>query len=179
MQSNFSFSIWLLPLKASHGNCASHSGYHYWPLLLPFPFLTPSDSSTTAGQETQWVGFFTSSTLLNQQHKYEILWWSWFFKVQLCKCCTLRSWVHQVSMLFRTFSPQLEDLDTFQCSFNSFPHGPHISGCVQNCQNYISMYRCSPIAGRRSWKSVLNLSHSYVFFHDLLPAIEEQWYIKN
>ena len=95
-----------------------------------------------------------------------------------CICCTLRSWVHQISMLFRTFSPRLEDIDTFQCSSDSFPHWPHISGCVQNCQNYISMYRCSPIAGRRSWKSVPNLSHSYVPFHDLLPAIGEQWYIK-
>ena len=46
-------------------------------------------------------------------------------------------------MLFRTFSPRLEDIDT--CSSDSFPH---ISGCVQKCQNYISMYCCSPIVGR-------------------------------
>ena len=42
-------------------------------------------------------------------------------------------------MLFRTFSPWLEDIDTFQCSFHSFPHWP-----LQNCQNYISMYHCPP-----------------------------------
>ena len=94
-------------------------------------------------------------------------------------CCTLRSWVHQISMLFRTFSPRLEDIDTFQWSSDSFPHWPHISGCVKNCQNYFSIYRCSPIARRRSWKSVPNLSHSYVPFQDLLPAIWEQWYIKK
>ena len=41
--------------------------------------------------------------------------------------CTLKSWVHQIAMLFRTFSPGLEDFDTFQCSSNSFPHWPHIS----------------------------------------------------
>ena len=28
----------------------------------------------------------------------------------------------------------------------------YILGCLQNCQNYILMYHCSPIAGRRSWK---------------------------
>ena len=67
-----------------------------------------------------------------------------------CICCTLRSWVHPILMLFRTFSPRLEDIDTFQCSSDSFLHWPHISGCVQNCQNYISMYHCSQIAGRRS-----------------------------
>ena len=62
-------------------------------------------------------------------------------------CFTLRSWVHRISMLFRTFSLQLEDIAAFQCSSDSFPHWPHISGCVQNCRNYISMYHCSPIAG--------------------------------
>ena len=51
-------------------------------------------------------------------------------------------------MLFRTFSPRLEDIDTFQCSSDSFSHWPNISGCVQSCQNYILMYHCSPIAGR-------------------------------
>ena len=40
------------------------------------------------------------------------------------------------------------------------------------------MYCCSPIAGERFCKSVPNLSHSYVHFQDLLPAIGEQWYIK-
>ena len=151
-------------------------------------------------------------------------------------------------MLFRTFSQRLEDIDTFQCSFNSFPHWPYISGCVQNWQNYILIYRCSPrgggplvishkcrlicwlilaprppmyflhksfpgttddtshcgkfhgsicliswlpktdlcettgcnppLAGRRSWKYVPNLSHSYGPFDDLLFEIGEQWYIK-
>ena len=88
--------------------------------------------------------------------------------------CTLRSWVHPISMLLRTFSPGLEYIDLFQCSSDSFPHWPHISGCVQNCPNYISMYCCTPIAGRRSWKSVPNLSHSYVPFQDLLSVIGEQ-----
>ena len=60
----------------------------------------------------------------------------------------MRSWVHQILMLFRTLSQRLEDIDTFQCSSDRFPHLPHISGCMQNCQHYISMYRCYPIAGR-------------------------------
>ena len=29
--------------------------------------------------------------------------------------------MHQISMLFRTFSPQLEDIDAFQYSSDSFP----------------------------------------------------------
>ena len=86
-------------------------------------------------------------------------------------CCTLRSWVQQIVMQFRTFSPQLEDNDTLKCSSDSFPHWPHISGCVQNCQNYISMYHCSPIAERRSWKSVPNLSHIYVLMLYFLQTI--------
>ena len=57
----------------------------------------------------------------------------------------LRSWVHLILMLFRTFSPRLDDNDTFQYSSDSFQNLPYISGCVQNCQNYISMYCCSPI----------------------------------
>ena len=92
--------------------------------------------------------------------------------------CTLRSWVHPILRLFRTFSAQLENNDIFQCSSDSFSHWPHISGCVQNCKNYISMYCCSTIAERRSLKSVQNLSHSYMPFQDLLPAIGEQWYIE-
>ena len=33
---------------------------------------------------------------------------------------TLRSWVHENLILFRIFSPQLEDNDTFKCSSNNF-----------------------------------------------------------
>ena len=57
---------------------------------------------------------------------------------------------------------------------DSFPHWPHTSGCAQSCQKYILMYRCSPIAGRRSGKSVPNLSHSYVdicFFYFVLTTL--------
>ena len=34
-------------------------------------------------------------------------------RIKIKKCCTLRSRVHPISMLFRTFSPQLGDIDTF------------------------------------------------------------------
>ena len=96
-----------------------------------------------------------------------------------CICCTLRSWVHPIFMIFRTFSPRLEDNNTFQFSSARFPHWSNISGCVQNCQNYIAMYHCSPIVGRRSWKSVPNRSHSYLPFQDLLPPIWEQRFIEK
>ena len=41
---------------------------------------------------------------------------------------TLKSWVNTISMLFRTFSPRLGDIGTFQCSSDSFQHLPHYSG---------------------------------------------------
>ena len=34
-------------------------------------------------------------------------------RIKIKICCTLRSRVHPISMLFRTFSPQLGDIDTF------------------------------------------------------------------
>ena len=45
-----------------------------------------------------------------------------------------------VMCLFRIFSPQLENNYTSKCSLVN----------VENCQNYIEMYQCPSIAGRRS-----------------------------
>ena len=39
--------------------------------------------------------------------------------------------LHSEILLFSTFSLLLEDIDTFQCSSDSFPHWPHISGCAK------------------------------------------------
>ena len=97
-----------------------------------------------------------------------LLWTSWI----KCLCWTLRSWVHPSSMLFRTFSPGLEDIDTFQCSSDCFPHWPHISGCFQNCQNYILMYHCSPIAGKRFWKGTYLWDRFGTDFRTFSPQLE-------
>ena len=51
-------------------------------------------------------------------------------------------------LLFITFSPWLETNDTLQCSSDSFPWMVTVILCVENCQNYISIHSCLPIAGR-------------------------------
>ena len=61
----------------------------------------------------------------------------------LVKWHFLRSW---------TVSPRLEVNKPSKCSSHNFPHTTYISPFVENCQNYIGMYRCSPIVGRRSEK---------------------------
>ena len=87
-------------------------------------------------------------------------------------CCTLRSWVHQIIILFRTFSPRLEDNDTLNCSFDNLPYWPYISGFLQKCQNYVLMNHCSPIEGKRSWKSVQNLSLFLLILQVISPRLK-------
>ena len=55
-----------------------------------------------------------------------------------------------VMCLFRTFSPRLENNDTSKCSSDSFAHTLRYVINVKNCQNYIEMYQCPPIPGKRS-----------------------------
>ena len=52
--------------------------------------------------------------------------------------------------IFRTFSLQLENNDTLKCSYDSFAHTLIYVVNVENCQDCIEMYQCSPITGRRS-----------------------------
>ena len=63
-------------------------------------------------------------------------------------------WSHNywtdLGQTFRTFSPRLENNDTLKCSSDSFAHTLRYVVNVENCQNYIEMYHCPPIAGRRS-----------------------------
>ena len=49
-----------------------------------------------------------------------------------------------------TFSPQLENNDTLQCTSHSFPCMVTYNLCVENGQSYISMNSCLPIAGKLS-----------------------------
>ena len=55
-----------------------------------------------------------------------------------------------LGQIFRTFSPQLENNDTFKCSSDSFAHTLRYVVNMETCQNYIEMYHWLPIAGRRS-----------------------------
>ena len=55
-----------------------------------------------------------------------------------------------VMCLFMTFSPWLENNDTSKCSYDSFAHTLIYVVNVENCQDYIEVYQCSPITGRRS-----------------------------
>ena len=95
-----------------------------------------------------------------------------FFSFLLYLSCSLRCWVNQISMLFRTFSLQLEDIDTFQCSSESFPHWSHISGCVQNCQIYILMHDC--------WEKAHNYgTDSGQIFRTFSPQLENNNTLKS
>ena len=52
--------------------------------------------------------------------------------------------------IFRTFSQLLENKNTLKYSSDSFAHTLRNVVIVENCQNYIEMYQCAPIVGRRS-----------------------------
>ena len=54
------------------------------------------------------------------------------------------------TLFFSTFSPQLNNNDTSKCSSDSFPGIVTYMLLVENCQNYISLHRCPPIAGKLS-----------------------------
>ena len=58
-------------------------------------------------------------------------------------CHTLRCWVHEILILFLTFSPRLG---------STFPYIKYILPCMDICQKYISLYRSSQIAERRPTK---------------------------
>ena len=55
-----------------------------------------------------------------------------------------------VMCLFTTFSPRLENDDTSKCSSDSCAHTLRYVVNAENCQNYIEMYQCPLIEGRRS-----------------------------
>ena len=63
---------------------------------------------------------------------------------------TLRSWLHLISTWIGNLSPGLEKNGTLDCCSDNFPTLPRISVVLQNCQNYFSLNRCSPIQGTRS-----------------------------
>ena len=67
----------------------------------------------------------------------------------LSRCCTLRSWVHEMFSHYRTVTPRLGDNSLSKCSSNSFSHTKYMSSCVENSQNHTLMFCCSPIPRRR------------------------------
>ena len=75
--------------------------------------------------------------------------------------------------------PSPRDWRTF-IHINEVPTVFHIDHISQGaCKTVRTILNCfAPIAGRRSWRYVPILAHSYVHFQDLLPAIREQWHIK-
>ena len=54
-----------------------------------------------------------------------------------------------VVLLFRTFSPGLENHDALKCWSDNFPTTLTYVVKLENCQNKISMYGCSTIKGKR------------------------------
>ena len=53
--------------------------------------------------------------------------------------------------LFRIFPPGLDNNDTLKCWSGNFPTSLIYMIMLENCQNNISMYCCSPIQEERSW----------------------------
>ena len=51
-------------------------------------------------------------------------------------CHTLRSWLHEIVILFRSFSPRLGHNDTLKWWYENFPYITHMSPCMEYCQNY-------------------------------------------
>ena len=82
-------------------------------------------------------------------------------------------------------SPAIEDNDTLKCTSDNFPRWPNISGFMENCQNYISIYICSQIAGRRSWKVAKQFSYfsgpsprdwrTMIYWNVVLTIFHKSW----
>ena len=53
-----------------------------------------------------------------------------------------------VFLAFLIFSPGLENSQISKFGSDSFPRMVTYILCVENCQNYILMHSCLPIAGR-------------------------------
>ena len=54
-----------------------------------------------------------------------------------------------LSTRIRTLSPRLENNNTLKCWCGIFPYILSMLQCMDNCQNSILMYGCSPIQGTR------------------------------
>ena len=63
-----------------------------------------------------------------------------------------------VFLVFQTFSPQLENNNTLQWSFDNFTCMVTYILCIENCWNYTLMHSFLPLAGR--------LSYNIYKFHD-------------
>ena len=88
-----------------------------------------------------------------------------------CVCNTLRSWLNEIPTMIGTFSPGLENNNKLKCIANNFPGITCMSACLENCLKHISMYRSSPIQGRRS-KFLLKVRGRFVpyLFYFLGPS---------
>ena len=89
-------------------------------LVAPLPLGPPLHGNGKNRQISQPTGFFLLLVLPNK------------FGV----CCTLRSWLHEISALITTLSPGLEKNYTLEPSSKSFPGMTSMSGCLENCQIY-------------------------------------------
>ena len=81
----------------------------------------------------QWPPYFQNFHILTysvEQAKLDIIhccqlhWWTSCETTHANPkplCCTLKSRVHKILMLYRTFAPRLEENDTLKCSSNIFP----------------------------------------------------------
>ena len=65
-------------------------------------------------------------------------------------CCTLRSGLHEIPTVIRTFSHGLKNNHAYKWTFDNFPVMLTYELFLENCQKSICMHGCSPIHVERS-----------------------------
>ena len=65
-------------------------------------------------------------------------------------CGTLRSGLHGIPKMIRTFQHEFENNHECKWVLNNIPGIIHMSAFLKNCQKSICMYGCSPIHMERS-----------------------------
>ena len=89
----------------------------------------------------------------------------WRTKGQICPVLSLRFW---------TFSPGLENTHTLKCLSGIFPTILIYMIMLENCQDNISLYGCSPIKGTKlysCWNSMKPGSQSGTYKKKILQNI--------
>ena len=82
--------------------------------------------------------------LSQQKHEEQKKW-----KIR-CLCCTLRSGLHEISTMIRTFPCGLENNHACKWISDNFPVITHMPALMENCRKSICMHGCSPIHKEKS-----------------------------
>ena len=89
----------------------------------------------------------------------------------------LRSGLHEIPKMIRTFPPWLENNHACKWISDNFPGITHMSEHLENSYKSICLHGCTPIHGERSF-FFLKVWDRFDTLKDLLPWIGEQKYIQ-